>query len=180
MKNIRPLLILTLAIAALFASFRNSTSSAEQETVRWYSFEEALKANEIKKKKIFVDIYTDWCVWCKKMDKSTFRDPKVANYLNKHFYPVKFNAEQKSEIVYNDHTFRFVPNRGRRGVHELAYLLLDGKISYPSVVFLDEEFSRIRISPGFKQVDQFMKELIFAADNHYKQMSWKQFQSNEQ
>jgi thioredoxin-related protein len=68
----------------------------------------------------------------------------------------------------------------RRGVHELAYLLLDGKISYPSVVFLDEEFSRIRISPGFKQVDQFMKELIFAADNHYKQMSWKQFQSNEQ
>jgi uncharacterized protein YyaL (SSP411 family) len=108
MKHIRPLLILTLAIAALFASFRNSTSSAEQETVRWYSFEEALKANEIKKKKIFVDIYTDWCVWCKKMDKSTFRDPKVANYLNKHFYPVKFNAEQKRDNVYNDHTFRFV------------------------------------------------------------------------
>ncbi len=50
----------------------------KSETIRWISFEEAMKLNKKKPKMVFVDIYTDWCGWCKKMDAETFADPAIA------------------------------------------------------------------------------------------------------
>jgi len=149
--------------AALVLSFK----PAENEQIKWMTWEQAIAASAKQQKKIFVDVYTDWCGWCKKMDQTTFADPKVAAYMNKNFYNVKFDAEQKANVVYNGHTLKFI-NQGRRGVHELAYSLLDGQLGYPSYVYLDEQQRRITISPGYKQVGDLMNELKFIAENHYK------------
>ena len=108
------------------------------------------------------------------MDKTTFKDPEIVKYLNENFYPVKFNAEQKGTIVFNDHTFEFMKS-GRRGVHQLAYALLDGRLGYPAFVLMDESFARIMISPGYKMSNQLMKELIFAKEEKYKEMSWETY-----
>jgi thioredoxin-related protein len=163
-------LVVALAGFFSFTAFTSSTSADVKEAgakVKWYTWEEAIKANEKEPKKLMIDLYTDWCGWCKRMDKTTFSDPKVAQYLNENFYPIKFNAEQKETIVYQGHEFKFV-NQGRRGVHTLAYSLLDGKLSYPSIVFMDEEVKRIMISKGYKGADDFMKELKFTAEEEYK------------
>ena len=145
-------------------------ANADGKNVKWYTWDEAVKANKQVKKKFFVDIYTDWCGWCKRMDAQTFEQPEVAAYLNKHFYPIKLDAEQKADINYKGHTFKWV-NSGRRGVHELAYSLLDGRMSYPSLVFLTEDEERIMISKGFKKMDDFMKELKYIEGEHYKTTS---------
>lgn len=91
-------------------------------------------SDEKDKKKIVVDIYTDWCGWCKRMDASTFQDPKVIKAINKNFYAVKFNAEQKEDINFKSKVYQFVP-QGNRGYHSLAAEITQGRLSYPTFVF---------------------------------------------
>ena len=133
------------------------------QDIKWYTWEEAAELSKTNPKKVFVDVYTNWCGWCKKMDASTFKDAKIVEYLNENFYPVKFNAEQKEQISFNGTDFKFVA-QGRRGVHQLAYALLDGRLGYPAFVLLDESFARIMISPGFKKAPQLQQELTFAKE----------------
>lgn len=149
-------------------------SKISEEKILWMSWEEAMAADQQAHKKKLVDLYTDWCGWCKRMDSSTFQDPEVVAYINANFYPIKFNAEQKNQVVHDNYTFKFVDN-GRRGFHELAYSLLNGRMSYPSFVYLDEDSKRILISPGFKDRDQMLTELKFLGGDHYKNESWEDF-----
>lgn len=143
--------------------------------VKWMTFEEAIEKSKTEKRKIFIDVYTDWCGWCKVMDKNTFNDPEVAEILNSKFYPVKFDAEQREEIVFDNHTFKFVPS-GNRGYHELAAALLNNKLSYPTVVFLNEDFSMIQPLPGYRKADEFHKIAQFIGEDHYKNTPWKEWE----
>jgi thioredoxin-related protein len=172
MKKIALSALAIAVIAFTSLSFLN----ADPEPLKWYTWEQAVELNKTKPKKFVVDVYTDWCGWCKKMDKGAFADPAVTAYISEHFYPVKLNAEQREEIKFNDENFGFVPNdNGRGGVHTLAYALLDGKMSYPTLVYLNEKFERIMISPGFKESADLMKELKFAAEEVYSKNSWENY-----
>jgi thioredoxin-related protein len=149
-------------------------SAGKAVAIKWMSWQEAVEANKKEKKKIFIDCYTDWCGWCKKMDASTFTDPKVAELMNKHFYAVKFDAEQKENIVFDNHTFKYIAS-GSRGVHELAYALLDGQLGYPAFVYLDEKFQRVTISPGYKTPEQILPEMKFVGEGHYNGKTYEQY-----
>lgn len=152
------------------------TMHAGAQEIKWMTWEEAAVANSKQPKKIFVDLYTDWCGWCKKMDATTFKDPAVVTLINNSFYAVKLNAEQKESIKWNGEEFKWYPG-GRDGVNKLAYDLVDGQLSYPTYVILDQEYSRILISPGYKAGDVLMKELKFAAEDHYKNTSWEAYKA---
>jgi thioredoxin-related protein len=148
---------------------------AGNDDIEWLSWEEAISRNETEPKKIFVDVYTDWCGWCKKMDKSTFKDAQVVESLSDGFYAVKFNAEQRESIEFSGNVFKFVPGGKRGGIHELAVALLDNKMGFPSFVLLDEDMSRIMISPGFKHPADIIKELNYAREEIYKTTSWDDY-----
>jgi thioredoxin-related protein len=163
-----------LAVTVLAVSFLLMNATEPVDKIHWLSWQEAAKLQKESPKKIFIDVYTNWCGWCKKMDASTFRNPEVVKYMNKHFYAIKMDAEMKDEIRFKDHTFKWV-KAGRRGVHTLAYSLLEGKMSYPSFVTLNENYDRIAVSPGFKQPEQLLKELRFAGEERYKEMSWNDY-----
>lgn len=167
------LAIVAYAFIAPKANISEKTTVAADE-IKWYSWEEAIKLAEESPRKIFVDVYTDWCGWCKKMDQTTFKDPDVVKYMNENFYAVKFDAEQKENIEYKGYTLKFIA-QGRRGVHELAYSLLDGRLGYPSYVYLDENQDRITISPGYKTADSFIKELQYIGDGHYKTKKYEEY-----
>lgn len=164
-------ILLVLAIAAVFGF----TLKPTEVSVEWYTFEEAVEKSKTEKRKIFIDVYTDWCGWCKVMDKNTFNNPEIAKYLNENFYPVKFNAEQKEDIEFSGTTFKFVES-GRRGYHQLAAALLNNKLSYPTVVFLDENFAMIQPLPGYQKPDQFEKVIKFIGGDHFKKTTWKDWQ----
>ncbi|HMQ60609.1 MAG TPA: DUF255 domain-containing protein [Flavilitoribacter sp.] len=157
----------------------NNTTAPDHGAIKWYSFEEAVALSAKKPKKMFIDVYTDWCGWCKKMDQSTFTDPQVAEFMNRNFYAVKFNAEQKELVQFKGHELKYMPNAGRRGVHELAYALLDGRLGYPSFVYLDENQNRISISPGFKNGDVMLKELRYIAEGHFKNKTWEEYSNSK-
>ena len=148
----------------------------QAQDITWMSWEQAVAANAKQPKKIFVDVYTDWCGWCKRMDITTFKDPAVVTLMNDKFYAVKLNAEQKESIFWRDTEFKWTAG-GRGGMNKLAFDILDGKMSFPSFVMLDEEFNRIVISPGYKESAAMLKEMKFAAEEHYKNTSWPEYQA---
>ena len=143
------------SILFLSISFLLTFGSFAQNGVKWMSWNEAVAANSKEPKMIFVDTYTDWCGWCKKMDASTFSHPVIADYMNEHYYAVKMDAEMKDTIVFNGYTFVNPNPQTRRSTHQLAASLLDNKLSYPSFVFLNPNFERMQILPGYKTAQQF-------------------------
>ena len=134
----------------------------------------ALTLMESTPKKIFIDVYTDWCGWCKRMDKATFQNPEVAAYMNEHYYNVKFDAEQKESIEILGNTFEFVP-QGNRGYHELAAALLNGKMSYPTVIFMNGKFEMLSPVPGYQEAGPFMNIAKYFGDNIYTEKSWQDY-----
>ena len=86
--------------------------------------------------------------------------------MNSTFYMVKFNAESKDDINIKGMTFSFVSS-GRRGYHELAVALTQGKLSYPTVVFLDSELNMITPLPGFRTAEPFLQIATFIGNNIY-------------
>lgn len=146
------------------------------QKINWLTFEEAIELNKANPKKIFIDVYTDWCGWCTKMDQTTFTDSEVVEYMNENFYPVKLNAEQQEPIEYNGYTFKFIP-QGRRGAHQLAASLLQGKMSYPSYVFMNEEEKLITILPGYMKAPEFITILEFIGSDSFLSMPFEEFKN---
>jgi thioredoxin-related protein len=178
MKKVFSILLLVVATLLIYSFvIRPQQQAPSGELAGWYSWEEAVAANQKNKKKIIVDVYTDWCGWCKRMDQTTFEDPEIKAYINEYFHPVKLDAEQKEDINYDGHLFKFKPY-GRRGAHELALQLLNGRMSYPSIVYLNEDFEVITVSPGYKTPEQIIKELKYVAEEHYTSQTWKEYSAN--
>lgn len=148
-----------------------------QKTINWIAFSELEEAMAKDPKPVFVDLYTDWCGWCKKMDKSTFRDAKFVAYINKNYHAVKFNAEQKEDVVFMGRTYSFVPS-GRRGYHELAAEVMQGQMSYPTYVILTEEFKILQSFKGYRTASEFLPIVTFLGDRHYENTTWKEFSAH--
>ena len=89
--------ILSFFILLFFISnFANAQKHAGP--IKWLSLQEADSLYQKNPKPIFIDVYTDWCGWCKRMDATTFQDDNIAQYLNTNFYPVKLDAETNESI----------------------------------------------------------------------------------
>jgi uncharacterized protein YyaL (SSP411 family) len=170
-----------LVLFSAFGKFQPSPTAPSISTLKWYTWDEAVALQKTAPKKMMIDMYTDWCGWCKRMDATTFSDPTIVAYLQENFYPVKFDAEQKGTIQFNQYTFKYLaPEGGQgRGVHELAYSLLEGKLGYPSIVYLTPNFERILISPGYKDTTGMMLELKFVQEEVFKSKSFEDYKAGK-
>ena len=177
MKKLISLALLTLTV---FSVNSQSPSVSESPTVKWFTIQEAEKLTKQAPRTIFIDTYTDWCGWCKKMDKDTFTNSVISDILNNKFYPVKFDAEGKESITFLGQTFI---NDGKSGnVHQLAVALLQGQLSYPTVVFLTQDDGKFAVAPvpGYKAPKDMEMLLSFFADKAYETQKWEDFQKSFQ
>ena len=181
---IRKIIIaLTVAILVVGAeSFVNSLQAPANELtgpVHWYTFSEAVALQKKKPKMILVDVYTSWCGPCKMMSANTFGNQTIANYLNEHFYPVKFNAETFDSVAFNGVVFKNRNAPGtQRPVHDFAASILDNKLMYPSIVFLNEDIKRVQVIQGYYKADQFEPLMKFFGSGKYKDTKYEDFQKS--
>jgi thiol:disulfide interchange protein len=68
------------------------------EGLNWHKdFDSAMVEAKQQQKFVLVDVYTDWCVYCKKLDKEVYTNPDVEKYLAEKFILVKADAEDKAQ-----------------------------------------------------------------------------------
>ncbi len=151
---------------------------SQEEGVKWLTIEQAQELNKKEPRKFFIDVYTDWCGWCKKMDQTTYKNPVIAKILNTKYYPVKFNAESKEPVEFAGHTFTYQQGTGGRGAHQLAIALLQGKLAFPSVAYLDEKMQLLTVVPGYFTAEGLEPILQYFATDAYKTTSWQDYQKS--
>ncbi|WP_070136976.1 thioredoxin family protein [Crocinitomix algicola] len=130
----------------------------DAEYIDWLDFETAMDRNEDEKRFIFIDMYTEWCGWCKKMDASTFKDKNVINYLDQNFYAVKFNPETTDAVAYKEVLYE-KKVLGKKSYNELAINLLSSKMVFPSFVILNKKGIKRGVLTGYHASSQLINAL---------------------
>lgn len=159
--------IVVFAVCFLAICQTNSLPAEELGRVKWMTIEEAIEKNKQQPKAILIDVYTDWCGWCKHMMKTTFSNPQLASYINSYFYPVRFNAETKDTIVYLGEKY-VSSGPDPRAPHQLAIKLLNGRMSYPSIVFSNDNFQFTLLAAGYMDVQKIEPLLVFTVEKVYQ------------
>jgi thioredoxin-related protein len=137
------------------------TMSIQAQEIRWMNLDEALAKQKKSPKPIFMNVYTDWYAPCRMLDKETFQDVEVIDYINKNYYAVKFNAEGNTTVNFKGNTFSnpgFDPNRkGRKSAHELTtFLKVQG---YPAMYVIDRNGDTQQQIVGYKTHEELLRIL---------------------
>ncbi len=168
--------IVLLCVMALMSS---SAVLGQSNEINWVTFEEALELQKKHPKKIMMDVYTNWCGPCKMLDKNTFHNKDVVDYVNENYYAVKFNAEGNSVVTYKGTEYKNagykeeLKNR-RNSVHELSRYL--GIRAYPTIAYFDENGTLIQPISGYmkpKQIELYLK--LFVSDDYKNIKTQDQF-----
>jgi len=151
MQSIRYVLIITFAL-----TYACNGYAGDKSALTWMSFNDGLANAKKINKKALVDVYTDWCAWCKKMDKETYADAGVVEYLNRYFVVIKLDAESSSKLTYKGETYTEQELAGAFGI-----------TGYPSIIFLKGNGDPITTYPGYADAAKFQKVISFIAEDHY-------------
>jgi thioredoxin-related protein len=155
-------IILTLLVALLFAGLTLRIQDTKE--LKWHSFTDGLKIAKAEKKKVLIDVYTDWCEWCKKMDEEVYANSTVKKYLASKFVLVKLNAESENKHIFQGREYSEM---------ELAYIF--GVEGFPTTIFIREDMQPITAVPGYFPADVFMTILTFIGDDYYMKMTFDDY-----
>ena len=159
-------------ILFMFLGLFISAMGFSQE-INWVSLDEALKLQKKEPKKIIMDVYTNWCGPCKLLDKNTFHNKDVVDYVNKHYYAVKFNGEGNEVVKYSGKTFsnaNYNPDLANRrnSVHDLTRFL---KVNaYPTIVFFNDDSAVLTAVKGYQNPQQLELYLKMFKNNDHKDL----------
>ncbi len=158
--------LVALAFGLVLNSHGSSAAPAAQNSLTWKAFDEGLALAKQTNKKILVDVYTDWCGWCKKMDSDVYTQKDVIEVLKSGFVLVKLNAESDKSLTYKE-----------RRLTEAQFASSVGVTGYPSTLFFESSGKPITLLPGFVPAPKFVPILRYISENHYQKLSFQEYLS---
>lgn len=159
------------AVIVLSASF----TTKPKEKINWITVAELNEQYAKQPRPILIDLYTDWCGWCKVMDKNTYGNEKVAAYINENYYAVKFDAESKTEVTFNNITYKYNPNYRS---NEFAMYLTFGRLEFPTTVFLSAPGARPAPLSGYLKPKEIEAPLKFFGGKNDQTQTFVAFEKN--
>jgi thioredoxin-related protein len=153
-------------------------NQAYSQKVEWKTIEQAAKTDSKSNTKLyFVDFYTSWCGWCKKMDRETFTDPTVALILNKYYIPVKFDAEGNSEFTWRGNKYSNVATApgNRPSTHSFAKKVLGAKMGFPSFGLFKTDQAQLTVLQGYQSASDLVVILWYFASGDNKRYAFDNY-----
>lgn len=121
-----------------------STAFAAEPAISWAkSYSDAMSTAKQTHKLVMADFYTDWCVWCKKLDSDTYTDKKVIK-LSEQVVPVKVNAEKEGVTVAKKYNVQ----------------------GYPTILFLNDSGEVEGRIGGYMPADGFSQQVALFLTAH--------------
>lgn len=147
--------------------------------IQWLSLEEAQEQMKLAPRKVYVDLFTDWCGWCKVMEAKTFSNKHVIEYINENYYAVHLNAETGDSLLFKGKKYGRIEESK---TNSLAATLMNNKLTYPTSIFFDEDFLNPQPVPGYLDIPTIELILKYIATNKHKSVPFekykKEFKSN--
>ena len=172
MMRKRILILALSSLAVIVFAFATLTHGIEgngkKSEITWQTFDKGVELAKKEKKMLVLDIYTDWCHWCKVMDKDTYGNPEVVKYAHENLVMAKLNAE-------TDEKFKF--KEGNYSGRQLSIMF--GVEGFPSTIFLNSEGELITSISSFIPADRFIMMLKYLDGNWYEKMKFDEFVKKE-
>ena len=179
MKRILLFALAMLIVSPLVMAKKRVPAPNAAAEIHWITSIDELQAKmQQNPKKVYVDVYTGWCGWCKKMDASTFQNPEVIKYINLNFYAVRLDAERQDVIHFMGKEYKFDPQY-KANTFAVELMLgpnKQGQMSYPTSVLMLENFQSPTPVAGYMTVGQLETVLTYFGDNIYKHVQWPEHQ----
>ena len=169
---------MTKRILSLLTFLALLCGAMHAQQIEWKTIEQAAKTDSKTNAKLyFVDFYTSWCGWCKKMDRETFTNPVVAKILNTYYIPVKFDAEGSTEFVWmgNKYTGSATAPGSRRGTHNFAKAVLGTQMGFPSFGIFNSNQAKLTIIQGYQPADDLVVILWYFASGDYNRYAYDKY-----
>lgn len=179
-------LLLLFILSITFSSYSQNESKPKRTkkskaspvkagpAIKWKTLEEVEQLMVATPKKVYIDLYTDWCGWCKVMDKKTFTNRNVADYMNEHYYAVHLDAESADSIRFKGKNYGRVDGSK---TNELAADFMNNRLSYPTSIFFDENFTNPQPVPGYLDVNTMEMIMKYIATNQHKTVPFEKYKN---
>ncbi len=172
------LVFVTVNVQAQSATLKAAVDTSlvsKDAGIKWMTIQEAETSQKKNPKKLFVYVYATWCRWCKLEDSLTFRHKEIVQYINQNFYAVKLNAEKREPLTFKGVRYDFIDD-DNKFVHDFARYLLNGRLSYPGVSFLNEQGNLISSKNGYMDAYYLEAVLNYYGSDAYKKVTYHDYE----